>query len=68
MEVKKIFGTQIEEWKKRSEHGYVCGIFGCEGKPMVLCRHCGNWYCGEHSFVLQLPSHPINGGNIGKGG
>lgn len=68
MEAKKRFGMRVEEWKKRSELGDVCGIFGCEGKPSVFCSHCGNWYCDEHSFVLQLPSHPINGGNIWKGG
>ena len=50
---------QIDEWKKRSECGNVCGIFGCDGIPIVFCPHCGNWYCSEHSFVLQLPGHPV---------
>lgn len=48
---KEIFGSQIVEWKKRSEHGDVCGIFGCESKPTVHCHHCGNWYCKEHSLT-----------------
>jgi hypothetical protein len=51
MEAKNILGIQIEEWKKRSESGEVCGIFGCEDKPTVHCPRCGNWYCKEHSFV-----------------
>jgi len=51
MEEKDIFGMQIGEWKKRSERGEVCGIFGCEDKPTVHCTRCGNWYCKEHSFV-----------------
>lgn len=53
METKNLL-IQVEEWKKRSENGYVCGIFGCDGKPSVFCPHCSNWYCNEHSFVLQL--------------
>lgn len=51
MEEKEIFIAQIGEWKRRSEHGDVCGIFGCEEKPVTNCSHCGNWYCYEHSFV-----------------
>lgn len=51
---------EVEEWKKKSENGEVCGILGCESKPTVSCPHCGNWYCEDHSFVLQLPSHPAN--------
>lgn len=48
---KNMFGIQLAEWKKRSECGDVCGIFGCEGKPTISCPHCGNWYCSEHSIV-----------------
>ncbi len=57
MEGKEL--VTIEEWKKRSEYGEVCGILGCDDKPVVSCPHCGNWYCEGHKFVLQLPSHLI---------
>lgn len=50
MEEKHIF-DEIKEWKKSSERGEVCGIFGCEDKPVVQCHRCGNWYCKEHIFV-----------------
>lgn len=51
MEEKEILGKQIEEWKKRSELGEFCGIFGCRVAPTVNCPHCGNWYCKEHSLL-----------------
>lgn len=47
----------IEIWAARSRKGEVCGIFGCPGKPVKQCRHCGNWYCNEHKEVINLPSH-----------
>lgn len=51
MEEKETFGSQIEEWKRRSELREVCGIFGCGNIPTVSCSHCGNWYCKEHSSM-----------------
>lgn len=48
----------IDEWKKQSEEGKVCGILGCQGEPMVRCEHCGNWYCDDHKLVLKTPAHP----------
>lgn len=51
MEEKEIFIAEIGEWKKRSERGEVCGIFGCKDKPTINCSRCGNWYCYEHSFI-----------------
>ncbi len=51
MEEKEIFNVEIGEWKKRSERGEVCGIFGCEEKPKINCPYCGNWYCYEHGSI-----------------
>ena len=51
MEIKDTFSTQIGEWKRRSELGDVCGIFGCEIKPVISCHNCGNWNCEEHSHM-----------------
>ena len=48
-----------EEWKKKSENGDVCGILGCDDKPIVQCTLWKNWYCEGHKFMLNLPGHQI---------
>lgn len=40
-----------KEWKQESQEGRLCGILGCSNKPTVLCSHCGNHYCEEHSKI-----------------
>jgi hypothetical protein len=54
MEEKEILDLQIDEWKKKSELGDVCGILDCEDKPTVYCTHCGNWYCEIYSFIHEV--------------
>ena len=51
MEKINNLGVQVLEWKKRSECGEVCGMFGCGNIPTISCPHCGNWYCEEHSHM-----------------
>ena len=41
----------INDWKRRSELGEVCGIYGCEQKPNLNCPRCGNYYCDEHVII-----------------
>jgi hypothetical protein len=47
----------IEAWAAMSRRKEKCGIFGCEGIPVILCPHCGNWYCYEHRLIPPLPGH-----------
>lgn len=54
-----LFGW--EEWKERSQKGEVCGMLNCENPPVKKCHHCGNWYCEEHSFHIEM-----FGGNLKK--
>lgn len=56
--LKEATDISLEEWKKKSEEGEVCGILGCPNKPAVECKHCRNWYCEEHKFVIRTPAHP----------
>lgn len=53
-----LSAESLSEWKRKSERGKVCGIFGCPNTPTVQCQHCGNWYCEEHRYVLKTPAHP----------
>ncbi len=50
-DARNMFDIQVAEWKKRSECGNVCEIFGCEGEPTMSCPRCGDWYCSEHSSI-----------------
>ena len=55
----------IEEWKRRSEDGLVCGILGCEPpkETLVRCKlGCKNSYCQDH---LKIHGHVVNR-NTGK--
>lgn len=47
----------VEEWKKSSEQGEVCGILGCIANPTTRCKHCGNFYCDEHKIVIGTVAH-----------
>lgn len=47
----------VEDWAAHSRKGAVCGIFGCRGKPVERCSHCGNHYCEEHRWVIYGPGH-----------
>ncbi|MBA7546933.1 hypothetical protein ES705_39334 [subsurface metagenome] len=47
----------VEAWAARSRKGEVCGILGCQNKPVKKCFHCGNHYCQEHAFVLDTLGH-----------
>lgn len=51
IETKNTFIIELREWRRRSECGQVCGIFGCQDTPTISCPNCGNWYCKEHSMV-----------------
>lgn len=48
---------EIDDWKRRSELGEVCGILGCPNIPVRQCYHCQNHYCEEHKPVIGFPSH-----------
>jgi len=47
----------LDEWAEKSRKGEVCGILGCQNKPVKKCPHCRNHYCQEHAFVLDTPGH-----------
>ncbi len=38
----------IDERKKESERGNVCGMLGCPKRPTSKCTICGNHYCYDH--------------------
>ena len=50
-------GFTLEEWKRKSKAGELCGILGCFSKPEVKCKHCSNYYCSEHKYVIGTPAH-----------
>ncbi len=41
----------LEEWREKSQKGSVCGMIGCQNKPVIKCDICGNHYCDEHSKI-----------------
>lgn len=47
---------KMQLWAVQSRKGEVCGIFQCNNKPVVQCKHCGGWYCKEHKSVLSIPT------------
>jgi len=49
-----------EEWKERSQKGEVCGMLGCTNEPVKKCHHCGNWYCEEHKFHIDIFGGELN--------
>ena len=42
------FAEAIEEWRRRSKAGEVCGMYSCDQAPNLNCPKCGNHYCDEH--------------------
>ncbi|TET10082.1 hypothetical protein E3J84_04470 [Candidatus Aerophobetes bacterium] len=58
MEHIEIDRWDVEVWAAKSRKGEVCGILGCQNKPVVKCKHCFNMYCEEHKGVLNTPAHP----------
>lgn len=49
--------VRLIDWAARSRKGEVCGILGCFIKPIRKCPHCGNYYCEEHSVVIDSVAH-----------
>jgi len=45
----------IELWSAKSRRKEVCGIFGCQLRPILECPHCGQYYCKEHAVVISIP-------------
>lgn len=50
-------GFTLEEWIRKSKAGELCGILGCFIKPEGKCNHCGKYYCSEHKWIIDVPSH-----------
>lgn len=50
-------GFTLADWRSKSRAGKFCGILGCFNKPEVQCKHCGNYYCSEHKWVIGTPAH-----------
>lgn len=55
--MEKITLMDVEMWAARSRQGEVCGIFGCQEKPVVKCDHCSNMYCNLHAGIIDMPCH-----------
>lgn len=58
MSFEDLFGW--EEWRDRSRKGDVCGMLGCTKRPVKKCHHCGNWYCEEHLFHIEIFGGKLN--------
>lgn len=50
-------GFTMQDWRALSRDKKLCGILGCLKVPTVQCAHCGNYYCNEHSYVLNTVPH-----------
>ncbi len=50
-------GITLDEWRRKSQQGAVCGIAGCFNPVEVKCPYCGNHYCDEHRWVIATVAH-----------
>lgn len=51
------FWEALGAWAKKSKQGELCGILGCQAKPIVACTHCRHHYCETHAYLACTPAH-----------